>query len=72
MVARVHDVEEAEEEDEDVDMDDGVGAIQSSHPSESVGNEDRVQEDMSKTSLRPSGHENDDGRRWFISLLLVH
>ena len=71
LVARVHDVEEAEEEDEDVDVDDGVEAIRSSHPSESVGDEDGVQEDMSKTSLRPSGHENDDGRRWFISLLSV-
>ena len=30
-----------------------------------------MQDDMSKTSLRPSGHENDDGHRRFISLLLV-
>ena len=30
-----------------------------------------MQDDMSKTSLRPSGRENDDGHRRFISLLLV-
>ena len=30
-----------------------------------------MQDDMSKTSLRPSGRENDDGHRRFISLLSV-
>ena len=30
-----------------------------------------MQDDMSKTSLRPSGRENDDGHRRFISLLPV-
>ena len=30
-----------------------------------------MQDDMSKTSLRPSGRENDDGHQRFISLLSV-
>ena len=30
-----------------------------------------MQDDMSKTSLRPSGRENNDGHRRFISLLSV-
>ena len=46
-----------------MDVDDGMEAIQSDHPSESAEDGDGVQEDMSKKSLRPSSHENNDGHR---------
>ena len=55
--------EDAGEDDGDMDVDDGMEAIQFNHPSESVEDGDGVQEDMSKMSLRPSGRENDDERR---------
>lgn len=69
LIVGVHEVEEAGEEDEDVD--DAWRRSRPAPPSESVRDGDEVQEDMSKKSLRPSGRENVDGRRWFISLLSV-